>query len=206
MKDSFVFYRSFFEALKGMDKESQADCLMAIADYALNDTEPTLSPSVRMFFTLVKPQLDANKKRFENGSKGGRPKKPNNNQTETKTKPNNNQTITKQEPNVNDNVNVNVNDIRLYAQQRGRLDLANKFYDYYTATNWKDRDGKKVKNWKAKFITWENHNPKQEEKPDAFDLYNQLNQKKREKEEQLAKLANKAMQEQLDKVKLKFGA
>ena len=108
MKESFIFYRSFYEALVGMDKQNQADCLMAIADYALNDKEPNLTPAVRMFFTLVKPQLDANRKRFENGKKGGRPKKEKN-QTETKPKPKNNQTETKPEPNVNDNVNDNVN-------------------------------------------------------------------------------------------------
>ena len=111
MRDSFVFYRSFFEALIGMDKDSQADCLMALADYALNGKEPNLTPEVRMFFTLVKPQLDANSKRFANGCKGGRPKKPNNNLEETKNKPNKNQTITEVKPNdnVNDNDNVNVN-------------------------------------------------------------------------------------------------
>ena len=113
MRESFVFYRSFFEALVGMDKESQADCLMAIADYALNGTEPTLTPAVRMFFTLIKPQLDANNQRFENGCKGaefgklgGRPKKPQENPKETPKKPQENP---KQTPNVNDNVNVNVN-------------------------------------------------------------------------------------------------
>lgn len=105
-KDSFIFYRSFFESLVGMDKNSQADCLMALADYALNGNEPNLTPEVRMFFTLVKPQVDANKKRFENGCKGGRPK----NQKKTKTKPNNNQKETKQEPNNNVNDNDNVND------------------------------------------------------------------------------------------------
>jgi len=107
MRDSFVFYRSFYEALVGMDKENQADCLMAIADYALNGNEPTLTPAVRMFFTLVRPQIDANNQKFENGKKGGRPK----NQTETEIKPKNNQEETKAEPNVNVNENVNVNNI-----------------------------------------------------------------------------------------------
>ena len=87
MRESFVFYRSFFEALVGMDKETQSDCLMAVADYALNGAEPTMTPAVRMFFTLVKPQLDANNQRFENGCKGGRPRKEENNQEKTKTKP-----------------------------------------------------------------------------------------------------------------------
>ena len=103
MRDSFVFYRSFYEALLGMDKENQADCLMAVADYALNGKEPTMTPTVRMFFTLVRPQIDANNQKFENGKKGGRPR----NQTETETKPKNNQEETKAKPNVNVNGNVN---------------------------------------------------------------------------------------------------
>lgn len=46
-----------------------------------------------------------------------------------------------------------------YAKERGREDLAKKFYDYYTAMEWTDKDGKKVLRWKGKFITWENRNP-----------------------------------------------
>ena len=111
MRDSFVFYRSFYEALKGMDKNVQADCLMALAQYALDGDMPALTPEIRMFMTLVKPQIDANNQKFVNGSKGGRPRKtnnqtetkeePENNQEKTKLKPNDNQTETKEEPNDN---------------------------------------------------------------------------------------------------------
>ncbi len=100
MRDSFVFYRSFYEALKGMDKNVQADCLMALAQYALDGDMPALTPEVRMFMTLAKPQIDANNQKFVNGSKGGRPKRINN-QTETKTEPENNQEITEPKPNDN---------------------------------------------------------------------------------------------------------
>ena len=93
MRDSFVFYRSFYEALKEMDKNVQADCLMALAQYALDGDMPGLTPEVRMFMTLAKPQIDANNQKFVNGSKGGRPKRINN-QTETKTEPKENQTET----------------------------------------------------------------------------------------------------------------
>ena len=135
-RESFIFYRSFFEALTGMDKKSQADCLMAIADYALNGTEPTMTPEVRMFFTLVKPQLDANNKRYENGTKGGRPK----NQTETKTKPNNNQNETKPKPNDNDNVNDNEKENTI--KEKSNVDTVDNFLKQAT----KSVSGKNIKN------------------------------------------------------------
>ena len=101
MRDSFIFYRSFFEASKPLNAEQKADLFDAICEYALNQEETERQPIVNAMFTLVKPQIDANFKRYKNGQKGGRPK--------TKAKPKNNQTITKAKPNVNDNVNVNDN-------------------------------------------------------------------------------------------------
>lgn len=122
MRDSFVFYRSFAESVKNLPPEEYKKVMQSILDYALDGKEPEQSGIEYTVFCLVKPQIDANNKRYENGRKGGRPKpsdnqeltkvEPNNNQTITKPKPNNNQTVTTTEPNVyvNDNVNVNVND------------------------------------------------------------------------------------------------
>ena len=112
MRESFLFYANFYEALEGMDKESQADCLMALAKYALTGEIVEMKPMVKMFFMLAKPQVDLNNIKFENGCKGGRPRKnqtitkpkPNNNQTETKEEPNQNQTETKEEPNQNQTI------------------------------------------------------------------------------------------------------
>lgn len=123
-RDSFVFYRSFFEAIKGLPKEDQ--CLMfgAIADYSLDQIEPNLTGINKVVWTLIKPQLDANTKRFINGekggkhgSKGGRPKK-----TKPETKVENPSgdiaenpigvidENPKETPNVNVNVNFNDNE------------------------------------------------------------------------------------------------
>ena len=101
MRDSFIFYRSFFESFEGLSKKDKLILFDAICNYALNDIEPELTGVPLSMFKLLKPQLDANIRRFENGKKGGRPKK-------TETKPKENQTETK--PKRNDNVNVNVND------------------------------------------------------------------------------------------------
>lgn len=114
MRDSFIFYRSFYEAIKDLPRDIQGEIYTAIMEYSLygNETE-NLKPIARSFFILIKPQIDINNKRFENGVKGGRPKskpEPNDNQTETKQKPNDNQTETKQKPNVNVNVNANENE------------------------------------------------------------------------------------------------
>ena len=45
-----------------------------------------------------------------------------------------------------------------YAKSRNREDLARKFFDYFTEGNWVDSKGNKLKNWKQKFITCEQHN------------------------------------------------
>lgn len=64
-------------------------------------------------------------------------------------------------------------DVKAYATTRGRIDLAESFFDYYHTGNWKDRNGKAVKNWKQKFITWEIHDHKakaQHNKQNQLDL------------------------------------
>jgi len=44
---------------------------------------------------------------------------------------------------------------------------AKQFLDYFTVGNWIDSKGKKVKNWKQKLITWNNHNKtKQKTEPE----------------------------------------
>ncbi len=119
-RESFIFYRSFYESLQELPDQERLEVLDGIIEYALNDEEPAGSGIVKALFVAFKPQLDANDRKYENGLKGGRPKKPNQNQTETKAKPNHNQgitkakpnhnqTITKPKPNDNDNVNDNVN-------------------------------------------------------------------------------------------------
>lgn len=105
MRDSIIFYRSFHEAIKELDLKSQAIIYNAIFEYSLNFNEIELAGLPKTIFTLIKPQLDANNIRYENGTRGGR--KPN--QQITKNKPKHNQTETKTEANVfNDNDNVNV--------------------------------------------------------------------------------------------------
>ena len=103
-RDSFIFYRSFYEAINHLPEDQQLQIYKAIASYSLDFKEVNLKGISNAIFTLIKPQLEANKKRYlngikgaEHGVKGGKPKTPN--------KPQTNPKLT---PNVNVNVNPNV--------------------------------------------------------------------------------------------------
>lgn len=111
MRNSFVFYGSWWEAIKNLPRDVQGDVLTAIIEYGLyGETTEQLKPIAKAMLAMVKAQIDVNNQRFENGKKGGR-KKVNDNQNKTKQKPKSNQTETKDEPNVyvNDNVNESPN-------------------------------------------------------------------------------------------------
>lgn len=116
MREYFSFYRSFLEAIDKLPPDIQAEIYPAIAHYALNDVTPTgLSPFAECVFTLVKPIIDSNNKKRDNGAKGGAPtgnknarkKTTKNNQKQPtvdfSTQPKNNQ---KQPNNVNDYNNI----------------------------------------------------------------------------------------------------
>ncbi len=69
---SFVFYRSFADALEKMEPEECKACLMSLCSYALDGEERADTPISGMFLSLVKPQIDANTKRREAGRRGGK--------------------------------------------------------------------------------------------------------------------------------------
>ena len=90
-RDSFIFYRSFFESINELESNDRIALFEAICAYALDGIEPTMKGPAKAVFMLIRPQLDANTRKYVNGCKGGRPpKKPNGNQTETKRKRNDN--------------------------------------------------------------------------------------------------------------------
>lgn len=133
-RDSFIFYRSFFDAIRGLGNKTIAEFLMAVADFALDGRMPqNISPVANALFLMAKPQIEANNRRYENGMKGGRPAADENSSRQKKStrtvsaerRPNKNQDadtyatpdseVSKPDENLNKtepepNVNVNVND------------------------------------------------------------------------------------------------
>jgi hypothetical protein len=104
-----IFYRSFYEALKELPTTEKAEIYDAIFSYSLDFTENDLAGISKSIFTLIKPQLDANLKRYENGKKPKVKTEANDKQTISKTEANELQIISKTVTNVNDNVNDNNN-------------------------------------------------------------------------------------------------
>lgn len=177
MRDSFVFYRSFADAIAGLPPEEYKKVMQAIIGYALDGTEPTAGGIEYTVFCLVKPQIDANNKRYENGKKGGRPitkQEPSNNQDVTKKKPSNKQDVTNPQPNVYVNVNDNdikkkdtnvskekashfkppsVTEVENYCREKEYRIDCERFVDFYRSKDW--MVGKnKMKDWRAAVRNW----------------------------------------------------
>lgn len=173
-RESFVFYSSFYYAIKDLNNHEFATIFRAICEYALTQNTIELDGVCKTVFTLIKPQLDANYKKFVNGCKDKQISKQEAKQKQKKA--NDKQTVSKHEANdnvnVNDNVNDNVNEkentniattkiskfipptveevISYFAENGANKELALKAHSYYQEKDWKDKNNKPVLNWKNK--------------------------------------------------------
>lgn len=181
-RDSFIFYRSFWEAIREADEAGQRQLYAAIAAFALDGEEPQLTGLIKAVWLAIKPQLEVNRKRYENGKKGGAPKGSSNNPTGRRGKaiatepkePITNQELTKNKANnnVNENENVNVNvesktkkrsvfsppsldEVRDFFSKGNFTSDPAAFFDHYEANGWVQRGGKPIKNWQAAARQWE---------------------------------------------------
>ena len=83
MRDTFTFYRSFYDSLLELPEKDAIKLVKAICELALNDNEKELTGMSKIIFGLMKPIIKANTKRFNNGKlgaeygkNGGRKKNP----------------------------------------------------------------------------------------------------------------------------------
>lgn len=152
-REGTVFYKSFYDAIKNLPDKERLEVLDAIFLYDFDNKNTKLFGISATIFTLIKPQLDANKKRYLSGKKGGRPPKTagdkalQDNQNITKTKPNNNQNITKTKPNININNNMNINKNNKETKQI--LEVFNKVTgkDLKSSLSWE----KNFKRWRLEY-------------------------------------------------------
>ena len=142
MRDSFIFYRSFYEAISDLSNEQQLEIYQAIARYSLNFEEPILSGVTATIFKLIKPQLEANNKRYVNG------KQPKNKQNGSKTEAKISKTEAKiSKTEANENENENEKEERKIEKKTIQYDERFlKIWDYYQIGGQK---GDKASAWKA---------------------------------------------------------
>jgi hypothetical protein len=153
-RETMIVYRSFFESLKGCEKTVQADVWNAIFEMGFNQKEVELEGLSKTLWLLIKPQIEANLKRFINGSK---PKlKQNKSEMEAKPK----QKVSESEANNNNNNNNNnpiptLDEFVAYGiKQLPEVDeqALRLKYSSWVESNWIVTVGGKtriIKNWKS---------------------------------------------------------
>jgi len=114
--ESFVFYRSFYDATKDLDNDTLANVMRAICEKGLNNKDIELDGIAKALYTLIRPQLEANTKRKLDGHKGaeygklgGRPKKEKEEKTPVGLSEKTPRGLSTKTPNANANVNAKVN-------------------------------------------------------------------------------------------------
>ena len=170
-RDSMIFYRSFYESLNGLDSIIKAEVYDAIFSYGLDFQDPIFTNEIaRALFTLIKPQLDANLKRYNNGLK------PKTKQVESKTEAKQKQNESEPEANVNVNVNDNVNkniehrknkfyeSLSIFVTEYPR-EMIRDFYNYWSEHGTNDKKMRFEKQTtfgvKQRLSVWYNKNPNQ---------------------------------------------
>ena len=183
-RESFIFYKSFYDSIKELDLKDQAQIYNAIFSYQFDGELIELNGVCKSIFTLIIPQLNANNKRYLNGLKGGAPK---NNQNARKKQPKINLKTTKKQPNENDNVNVNDNvnikekinkkkkygsfeNVKLTDEEYQKL--KDRFNDYEdrieNLSNYLAMKGDKYKNHDADILNWARKDEKEQNLPSWF--------------------------------------
>jgi hypothetical protein len=104
-RNGFVFLKTFNEAIEDLETEDKCFMLEAIINYGLYSIEPSITKGyLKGIWKLISSTIDVTSRKYdssvENGKKGGRPKKPNNNPSRTQVEPNHNPTETLKEKKI----------------------------------------------------------------------------------------------------------
>ena len=177
MRDSVLFYRSFYDALKNIPCDERLKVYDAIMEYGMYDTEPELDGVALAIFLLAKPQIDANNKRYKNGCAAKQKKtvskieancKQDVSKAEANGKQNRSEAEAKEKEKEKEKVKEKVNkifkpptvaEVKAYCDERRNAVDPQSFVDFYESKGW--MIGKnKMKDWKAAVRTWEKNETK----------------------------------------------
>jgi hypothetical protein len=193
-RKQFTFYESFFSALsrikKAADRAAAYDSLCA---YALYGTEPdfeALPDAAAIAFDLIKPTLDASRRKSESGKQGGSKTQANSKQTASKVEANckleetssEKENEKEGEKEVENECSLpptplsgerraftppSVGEVGQYCEERCNGIDPQAFVDFYAPKGW--MIGKnKMKDWKAAVRTWERDPRRVQEQQNKF--------------------------------------
>lgn len=176
-RKSFIFFRSYADALFELPDERYVRVSKALLRFALDGEEPDLKGEEKAIFLLMKPVILDGIKKYENGRKGGRPKSiSEDNQEESKPEP----TETKpksialhdKDMELDNAIDKDLDnnsaaspqrgkkfkpptllEVENYCAERGLQIDAERFIDHYASNGW--RVGKSpMKDWQAAVRNW----------------------------------------------------
>lgn len=186
-RKQFTFYESFASALARIkSKAARCDAYDAICNFALYGIEPDLDSipdAAAIAFDLIRPTLEASKRKAENGKRGGKTEA-NEKQTASKTEANRKQTVSEKENEKEKEGEIEnecyiarartrfvpptLDEVIAYCHERGNSVDAERFVSFYESNGWKV--GKNpMKDWRAAVRTWERDNrPQATNQPKSF--------------------------------------
>lgn len=178
-RNQFTFYKSYYDAISLLPEGDQAAVIMAVAAYALYEIEPDLEGVPASVFTLIRPTLDAGRRKAESGRTGGKisKRKAKDKQTVSKPEAKDKQTVREKEKEVEIEKELEidilkekdikkksstpsrftpptVDEIRAYCAERGNDVDPDRFYDFYASKGWRVGQNP-MRDWRAAVRTWE---------------------------------------------------
>lgn len=184
-RKSFIIHKDSLSVLKKLNTKQKADLFDAIANYQIESKLPEDSfisiifdPFLNQFIRDEESYAKTCEARRIAGGKGGKQKVANASkskqnvanlaESDNDSKSDSDSDIKEISSLRSDKKKIfikpTLQEIQSYCLERKNSVDPKKFFDYYENGDWKDKDGKKVKNWKQKIITWESRNQGSQEK------------------------------------------
>lgn len=121
-RNSFTFYRSYWESINNLPQKNQMELYKAIIEYSLDRAEPKLTGVSKTIWILVKPVIDSGYIKYQNGSKTKANEKQNESETKAKQKQNESDALIDRDIDIDIDVDKDV-DIDKYNKKEEKVEL-----------------------------------------------------------------------------------
>ena len=173
-----LIFWELFDVLEALPGDDAKNMLSAIRGYIQRGAIPDFGDrqALTYLWLMIQPKLDADTERYKKtkearsiaGRKGGLARSSNAKQIKPTTTPTTtpSASTTKRDcmggkpKRTKKFIPPTLEEVKAYATERGSDVDPERFYDYFTAGDWKDSRGNPVRSWKQKFLTWERAQPK----------------------------------------------